>query len=153
MSLCDHNLGFLPLIVEWSQFGILTSDREFAPINTVVIRLVGFQLLLSSSPQPLEMRRFAFRGINKGQLSAPVPAIALGNRSFFHLNNRNPSQPLPSVPIKDRAMKEENIFMNYCPGDYHPIWLGDTFKDGRYTVIQKLGFGVYSTVWLCRDSL
>src|SRR5271169_3054964 len=99
------------------------------------------------------MRRLALLGIKKGQLSAPVPAFALGNRSLTNLNNRNPSQPPPSAPIKDHTMEEENILMNYCPGVYHPVRLGDTFKDGRYTVIQKLGFGVYSTVWLCRDTL
>ncbi|KAH6903322.1 kinase-like domain-containing protein [Coprinopsis sp. MPI-PUGE-AT-0042] len=42
---------------------------------------------------------------------------------------------------------------NYCPGGYHPTHLGDTFKDGRYTVVNKLGFGSFSTVWLVRDEI
>ena len=39
----------------------------------------------------------------------------------------------------------------YCPGGYHPVHLGDSFKDGRYCVINKLGCGSFSTVWLARD--
>lgn len=41
----------------------------------------------------------------------------------------------------------------YCPGGYHPIHIGDVFQDGRYTIVQKLGFGGFSTVWLARDNL
>ncbi|KAK5937051.1 hypothetical protein PMZ80_010591 [Knufia obscura] len=39
----------------------------------------------------------------------------------------------------------------YEVGGFHPVNLGDTFKNGRYVVIQKLGFGGFSTVWLARD--
>jgi serine/threonine-protein kinase SRPK3 len=42
-------------------------------------------------------------------------------------------------------------YFGYQPGGYHPVHLGDTFQDGRYTVINKLGYGTYSTVWLVRD--
>ncbi|KAH7067450.1 hypothetical protein BKA63DRAFT_582331 [Paraphoma chrysanthemicola] len=36
----------------------------------------------------------------------------------------------------------------YRPGGYHPVNLGDTFCDGKYRVIRKLGYGSNSTVWL-----
>lgn len=39
----------------------------------------------------------------------------------------------------------------YCPGGYHPVHLGDSFKDGQYRIINKLGWGSFSTVWLARD--
>ena len=39
----------------------------------------------------------------------------------------------------------------YCPGRYHPVHLGDSFNDGRYEILHKLGFGAFSTVWLARD--
>jgi serine/threonine protein kinase len=39
----------------------------------------------------------------------------------------------------------------YRPGGFHPVKLGDTFKDGRYKVYHKLGWGGFSTVWLARD--
>ena len=41
----------------------------------------------------------------------------------------------------------------YSSGGYHPVHLGDTFANGRYKVVHKLGFGSYSTVWLARDEL
>lgn len=46
---------------------------------------------------------------------------------------------------------EENI-LNYPPGGFHPVALGDTFDDGRYKVHHKLGYGDFSTVWVARDS-
>jgi len=36
------------------------------------------------------------------------------------------------------------------PGGYHPISIGDTFDQGRFRVLRKLGFGGPSTVWLVR---
>lgn len=36
---------------------------------------------------------------------------------------------------------------------FHPVHLGDTFKDGRYRVIHKLGHGSFSTVWLARGDM
>lgn len=39
----------------------------------------------------------------------------------------------------------------YQPGGYHPIIVGDVLHD-RYHIVDKLGFGGYSTVWLARDA-
>lgn len=36
----------------------------------------------------------------------------------------------------------------YRPGGFHPVNLGDTFRDGKYKILRKLGDGSYSTVWL-----
>ncbi|KAM9752692.1 SRSF protein kinase 3 isoform 2-T2 [Menidia menidia] len=38
----------------------------------------------------------------------------------------------------------------YCYGGYHPVRVGDTFNR-RYQVVSKLGWGFFSTVWLCVD--
>ncbi|KAB8216975.1 kinase-like domain-containing protein [Aspergillus novoparasiticus] len=38
----------------------------------------------------------------------------------------------------------------YRPGGFHPVYIGDVCKD-RYKVLNKIGYGVYSTVWLARD--
>jgi serine/threonine-protein kinase SRPK3 len=41
--------------------------------------------------------------------------------------------------------------LNYRAGGFHPVHLGDQFKKDRYTVIHKLGYGGFATVWLARD--
>ncbi|CRK18647.1 hypothetical protein BN1708_012411, partial [Verticillium longisporum] len=46
-----------------------------------------------------------------------------------------------------RIISEENL-ARYCPGGYHPIRIGDLFNNGKYKIVSKLGYGVYSTVWL-----
>ncbi|KAK5655723.1 hypothetical protein OQA88_5260 [Cercophora sp. LCS_1] len=43
----------------------------------------------------------------------------------------------------------ENIH-NYEPGGDHPVHLGDVLG-GRYRVLNKLGSGTHSNVWLCSD--
>ena len=40
-----------------------------------------------------------------------------------------------------------------CAGGYHPVQIGEKYKDGRYTVDKKLGWGHFSTVWLALDEL
>jgi hypothetical protein len=45
---------------------------------------------------------------------------------------------------------QESLSM-YRPGGLHPVHLGDTFKNGRYKIVHKLGWGSFSTVWLAKD--
>lgn len=40
---------------------------------------------------------------------------------------------------------------DYRVGGYHCVEVGEIFDDGRYIVLQKLGWGHFSTVWLCYD--
>lgn len=47
---------------------------------------------------------------------------------------------------------EEEDLEDYCKGGYHPVEPGQVYKDGRYTVVRKLGWGHFSTVWLARDN-
>ncbi|TDL22493.1 kinase-like protein [Rickenella mellea] len=41
----------------------------------------------------------------------------------------------------------------YRDQGFHPVHLGDTFANGRYTVRHKLGYGATSTNWLVHDSI
>ncbi|KAL6803562.1 kinase-like domain-containing protein [Trichoderma sp. SZMC 28012] len=41
----------------------------------------------------------------------------------------------------------------YCHGGYHPVHLNDFLCEGRYRILDKLGFGSFSTVWLARDEV
>lgn len=47
--------------------------------------------------------------------------------------------------------EEQEDAKDYCKGGYHPVRIGNVFQ-GRYHVIRKLGWGHFSTVWLCMDS-
>lgn len=38
----------------------------------------------------------------------------------------------------------------YRPGGFHPVYIGNVYAD-RYRVLNKIGYGVYSTVWLVED--
>ncbi|KAJ3555795.1 hypothetical protein NP233_g12125 [Leucocoprinus birnbaumii] len=55
------------------------------------------------------------------------------------------------LPTPSRAFSEESL-ARYCQGGYHPVRIGDVFANGRYEVLRKLGYGLYSTVWLAFDS-
>ncbi|KAA0025301.1 SRSF protein kinase 1-like [Cucumis melo var. makuwa] len=41
---------------------------------------------------------------------------------------------------------------DYRRGGYHAVRIGDTFKNARYVVQSKLGWGHFSTVWLAWDT-
>ncbi|KAF5181444.1 kinase dsk1 [Thalictrum thalictroides] len=41
---------------------------------------------------------------------------------------------------------------DYKRGGYHVVRIGDTFKNGRYVIQKKLGWGHFSTVWLAWDT-
>ena len=48
--------------------------------------------------------------------------------------------------------EDEEDWEDYVKGGYHPVHIGDTFSDGRYLVVRKLGWGHFSTVWLAKDT-
>lgn len=75
--------------------------------------------------------KFTFRCYHSASMDNPSPSIL--PEFTYH--------PEPDV---------ENL-EEYRPGGYHPAVIGDTFCSDRYTIVHKLGFGGYSTIWLARD--
>lgn len=45
-----------------------------------------------------------------------------------------------------------NTMLLCVAGGYYNVGIGEVFVD-RYQVVQKLGWGHFSTVWLCWDML
>jgi serine/threonine-protein kinase SRPK3 len=56
---------------------------------------------------------------------------------------------LPTTRATDATDVEEGRAA-YGPGGFHPVYVGDVFSE-KYQVLSKIGYGVYSTVWLVKD--
>lgn len=75
---------------------------------------------------------------------------------------QNRSDPVPSHSSSNETIEdddeefyssdedEQEDSSDYCKGGYHPVKIGDVFLN-RYRVTRKLGWGHFSTVWLCWD--
>lgn len=68
--------------------------------------------------------------------------------AFKHFTSSADSDP---PPFKYVPLEEVERLEKYQPGGYHPIQIGDVLQF-RYRVVHKLGYGTYSTTWLCRDN-
>jgi len=55
----------------------------------------------------------------------------------------------PAETVTDPGEIEEGRDA-YRPGGFHPVYIGDVYAD-RYEILNKIGYGVYSTVWLAKD--
>jgi serine/threonine-protein kinase SRPK3 len=66
--------------------------------------------------------------------------------------NRSPSSSSSREDAAETTADEEDS-EDYCKGGYHPVTVGEQFKDGKYTVVRKLGWGHFSTVWLSKDNV
>ncbi|EEC11618.1 srpk, putative [Ixodes scapularis] len=85
------------------------------------------------------------------------PKSKLKGRSDASDKKRSESQY--DYPGEDEEEEEEILGSDddeqedpkdYCKGGYHPVKIGDLFHS-RYHVVRKLGWGHFSTVWLCWD--
>ncbi|KAL5120684.1 serine/threonine protein kinase, CMGC [Pleosporales sp. CAS-2024a] len=63
----------------------------------------------------------------------------------------SPASSSSSLDEADNTADEEDS-EDYCKGGYHPVQVGEQYKDGKYTIVRKLGWGHFSTVWLSRDN-
>eukprot|EP00190_Bangiopsis_sp_CCMP1999_P001086 CAMPEP_0198734988 /NCGR_PEP_ID=MMETSP1475-20131203/56470_1 /TAXON_ID= ORGANISM="Unidentified sp., Strain CCMP1999" /NCGR_SAMPLE_ID=MMETSP1475 /ASSEMBLY_ACC=CAM_ASM_001111 /LENGTH=462 /DNA_ID=CAMNT_0044498571 /DNA_START=5 /DNA_END=1393 /DNA_ORIENTATION=- len=68
----------------------------------------------------------------------------------------NGDLPVPNIVLPEQAgsieRSESEDQADYREGGYLPISPGREFENGRYTVLAKLGWGHFSTVWLCFDA-
>jgi len=74
------------------------------------------------------------------------------NSSKQNNMNRSESSSSSREDAAETTADEEDS-EDYCKGGYHPVTVGEQFKDGKYTVVRKLGWGHFSTVWLSRDNV
>jgi hypothetical protein len=67
---------------------------------------------------------------------------------MFGGTNSTIKQAFETIP-EDRQIEEETLPGNKAE-HFYPVRIGEVFKS-TYEVLAKLGFGMCSTVWLCRD--
>jgi len=82
----------------------------------------------------------------------PTTASPLAHHKMYATQlSHSPSSSSSSVDEAENTADEEDS-EDYCKGGYHPVQVGEEYKDGKYTVVRKLGWGHFSTVWLSRDN-
>ncbi|KAK4198287.1 hypothetical protein QBC40DRAFT_178969, partial [Triangularia verruculosa] len=79
----------------------------------------------------------------KSNMSMPTEATHLRNSDIIFINPSTLPQTLPCLV--------ESPYLYRSLG-YHPILPGDLLADNRFLVLNKLGHGRNSTVWLCLDN-
>jgi serine/threonine-protein kinase SRPK3 len=85
---------------------------------------------------------------------SPTPAVPAPETTLA--TEAAPPTPTPpgdesakTVPDPDPGDIEEGRD-EYRPGGFHPVYIGDVYAE-KYKVLNKLGYGAYSTVWLVQD--
>ena len=73
-----------------------------------------------------------------------TPSKQAGGGGFVHEDDEEEEEILGSDDDEQEDPKD------YAKGGYHPVKIGDLFHN-RYHVVRKLGWGHFSTVWLCWD--
>uniref|UniRef100_UPI00358F304B SRSF protein kinase 3-like n=1 Tax=Myxine glutinosa TaxID=7769 RepID=UPI00358F304B len=92
-----------------------------------------------------------------------IPFFSSTGLQFLkHRKQRSGLPCSPAVQIKQRPHlftvppdlqsdeEDHENPLDYCKGGYHPVCTGEIYSR-RYEVMRKLGWGHFSTVWLCWD--
>lgn len=82
-------------------------------------------------------------------ISSTIKKRSMASSSF------SPPRKFPTsgfVVLDPKIKVEEETLPTFVPEHYYPVAIGEVFQS-RYQIVSKLGFGISSTVWLCRDLL
>ncbi len=100
------------------------------------------------NPNHLDYKQGAARGLLRFD-------PASGEQEYDNLASEYPE--LENVGVladefdRQSSYSEDEGIDDYKKGGYHPVFVGEVLN-GRYVILQKLGWGHFSTVWLSRDT-
>lgn len=94
-----------------------------------------------------------------------IPSTNVNNEAGINLVSDSSVDPIITISDSDNNPicfesdsdysscdeKNEESLTDYKPGGYHPAFKGEGYKDSRYILVRKLGWGHFSTVWLAKD--
>ncbi|XP_075751617.1 SRSF protein kinase 3 isoform X2 [Rhipicephalus microplus] len=86
-------------------------------------------------------------GHQTSTMLAPAPVHEARNESQYDYAGEDEEEEEEILGSDDDEQEDPR---DYCKGGYHPVKIGDLFYT-RYHVVRKLGWGHFSTVWLCWD--
>jgi serine/threonine-protein kinase SRPK3 len=105
-----------------------------------------------------DMDSFSFAKLEEGDVLEPLPSKHTEN--LPGMGNHKLKEPdLVAPPLADEVgssfyedsdSSEDEGLPDYKSGGYHPVHVGEIYIE-RYIIIQKLGWGHFSTVWLAKD--
>jgi len=105
---------------------------------------VGNNVKKAFKPADLSQNDYEFdRDIHRDEFEMLKSA-----RSNSSSNDTNEDEDDDYPSFEEEEEQEDST--DYCKGGYHPVKIGDFFVN-RYHVTRKLGWGHFSTVWLCWD--
>lgn len=100
-------------------------------------------------------------------LKMPPPDDSSSSASSSSSSSTEKMTPRPNPTPAAASQSSRRLKIKYCPlesirhhedlkyyrpGGYHPILVGDKLGESdRFTVLRKLGYGTFGTVWMCRD--
>lgn len=119
--------------------------------------------IISGACGHLRLNSHSFYWRANSHFSVPLhvlPLPSLTSPCSAILSQRQAPSRASSTIADNAGRQHERIYFpnievenleEYRVGGYHPTVVGDTFHEGRYEIVHKLGFGSYSTIWLARD--
>jgi hypothetical protein len=134
---------------DWGR--ISSVDTPSSPLNHQKASSIHQRQLGAGWPEP---RSFTSPAKNDAAFAhAGSPAPILQSRDKFHEASLPLNWENPAYDDDGSEASEEEDLEDYCKGGYHLVEPGQVYKNGRYSVVRKLGWGHFSTVWLARDNL
>ena len=139
--------------------GVSKSKKGLGPTSLVSKRvseaLFQVTLVVKSEVTALSLAQCGMRRCVRTKRLALVKVLDFSTAFFYLLVSLyhvpNPVMEDISIYHDSNLLCSQEEMSMYRPGGFHPVCLGDTFKDGRYKIYHKLGWGGYSTVWLAKD--